>query len=955
MVRFLIYIFFLLFSPVLAFTQSFSYVHYDTRDGLAGSTIYDMSQDKDGFIWFATENGLSRFDGTNFKNFSVKDGLPDNEVLRVYADRKGRVWLGTFSKEPSYLYNNIVHNSSNDSTLKRIKFISNILFIDEDLQGNIILGDNRLIYKISIHNEVTEMTAFPAFKKIKTFYWNVYPDYFDGGFCYNADHAVYKLAGDSLALFYKKGDTTYPRILQSDLSRNGKQQLIYLPNTVLSSAKLKNSYKVLIANTTNGSWSIDTIHNRIDEHFLPGKIVSACLIDQEGNTWFATFGEGIFKMPSREIQIINKENEVADIEKEVYTVISNGDDIIAGMGDSKAMVIHNKELKRILDFKDYLKFAVNSRTNNRLYATERLSSGALIFGFDNFLVKSEAGKYTFNYMQPVKSVAAFDSGHILVATRDYSYKLRIGDLAIIDTIWRERCTDLFSLNNRIYIGTLQGLYELQPGGSQRYLGEIHHALQRRINDIKATADGTILVATNDEGLVAYKEGKLKFVLNDANGLSSNICKTIFVKGTDLWVGTNKGINKIDLSNPAHPVTRFTVSDGLPSDNIHSLYIDDSTIWAATPAGLVFFNEKKITAKSICNLELLSVTVTDKKQPIQESYKLSYRDNNIDFEFAGISFKSGSEIKYYYILKGLDKDWNQTTDHSIHYQSLPPGDYEFQLYAKNKYSVMSRTIVIRFSISTPFWKTWWFYLIIISTVILITVFFVTRRNKKNRARIAEKRMFQNQFAILEQQALQAQMNPHFIFNCLSSIQQYILTNDRQKANQYLTDFSSLIRQTLDNSGKRTISLADEIKYLERYLQMEKMRFGDSFSYEIVVHPDVQIHAIQIPAMLLQPFVENALRHGIRYKHEGFGKVNLHFSMDHGTLICSVKDNGVGRQIAAEQKSRQHIEYQSKGVELTTKRIELLNKINEHSISVQIIDLHDHDGLPTGTEVIIKILI
>ena len=133
----------------------------------------------------------------------------------------------------------------------------------------------------------------------------------------------------------------------------------------------------------------------------------------------------------------------------------------------------------------------------------------------------------------------------------------------------------------------------------------------------------------------------------------------------------------------------------------------------------------------------------------------------------------------------------------------------------------------------------------------------------------------------------------------------------------------------------------------------MRFGDSFSFGISVHPDVQINVIQIPAMLFQPFVENALRHGIRYKQEGFGKVLLYFSVDAGVLLCSVKDNGVGRQKAAEYKSHQPIEYQSKGVELTSKRIELLNKINEYAISVQIIDLLDEQGQPSGTEVIIKI--
>jgi two-component sensor histidine kinase len=311
--------------------------------------------------------------------------------------------------------------------------------------------------------------------------------------------------------------------------------------------------------------------------------------------------------------------------------------------------------------------------------------------------------------------------------------------------------------------------------------------------------------------------------------------------------------------------------------------------------------------------------------------------------------------YYYKLAPLDNEWKATTEHNLDYRSLPGGDYKLSLYAVNKYGVKSDVLVFDFSIATPFWKAGWFYTLLSVLIIAIVIAGFNRRNKITRQRLEEKNRFQKQFAALEQQALQSQMNPHFIFNCLNSIQQYILTNDKQKANEYLTGFAALIRQTLDISAQQKITVAEEASYLTKYIEMERMRFGDSFSYNITIDHAIRTDYIQIPALLLQPYVENCIRHGIRYKTDGKGEIEISFSLKQGNLCCIIRDNGIGRKRAAEFKSGQHIEYQSRGMSLTSKRIQLLNTMDENNISVMVQDLKNDDDTPAGTLVEINITI
>lgn len=936
--------------PLVAPAQEFNYVQYDTKEGLAGSTVYDMCQDSDGFMWFATNNGLSRFDGTNFKNYTVKDGLPDNEVLRIFADSRGRIWIGTFSKEICFYFRGAIYNNQNCNWLNKIALRSAAVTMCEDEKGIIIISDLINLFEINIKNQVNNLIDHPSLQGYKGIQIYAATNFFDGGFFICIPGTFFKFKNYQLKLFNHPKKNLDKYVVLKGYA-NGDMVETLAPDSRINQTSYKHT--AIFVSTSNGAWSIDTVQYKFKTHFLPGKKISHTINDREGNIWFSTLGNGVYRLPSLEMRNIEFPSKIDIADKEVFSLGLKGNDIYCGLGFSKIAVINDNKITEIRDYSNIASTSSNNSLVNKLTAIRVLSNGATILGSDAFLLNMETGNHLNKNIVAVKSVAEINKQQILVGNFNKAYKLAAGDLHIIDTIFHGRSTKVFYNNHKYYIGTLNGLYEISENKQSVFLGDLHPILKRRITDIVATKDNTIWVATNDAGVVAYKNGRIISAIQEVNGLSSNICKSLYLNQHYLFVGTNKGLNKINLENPRSPILKYSASDGLPSDIVNKVLVKDSMVYVGSPRGLTFFNEHAVANNAECNLKLLKVNVSGKNYELSNNYSLSYKNNNIEFEYVAVSFKSGGDILYHYMLAGLDSGWKTTRETNLIYQTLPSGNYTLQLYAENKFGVKSHTTTIGFSISTPFWRTWWAYLIGLLFIIGVTGFLFNIRSKEIQRRLVEKNKFQKQFAELEQQALQAQMNPHFIFNCLNSIQQYILTNDRERANKYLTNFATLIRQTLYISGKKSVKVSEEVHFLTEYLEMEKMRFGDSFIYEIIVDEDLDVDFIEIPALLLQPYVENSLRHGIRYKVDGRGKAMISFNLRNEMLVCRISDNGIGRAKARLYKNNQHIEYQSKGMNLTEKRVNLLNSINDRKISIEIIDHVNDFGTGIGTEVVVQI--
>ncbi len=477
-------------------------------------------------------------------------------------------------------------------------------------------------------------------------------------------------------------------------------------------------------------------------------------------------------------------------------------------------------------------------------------------------------------------------------------------------------------------------------------------LQNRISSITASADGTLWIGSYDAGLIGYRNGRVLVTITSGQGLTGDICRTLYIHNNILWAGTDKGLNKIDLGKSGYPVTRYTANDGLGSDLINTVFADSSITYVGTAAGLSMFDESKTKVSDSCRLYLLAVMNSGKDRIKDTSHLLlPYSDKRIRFDFAGISYRSGGNIIYQYRLKGLDDIWRNTRENYIEYPTLPSGNYTLELKAVNKFGVYSHPISLPFIVITPFWQSAWFYALVMIASLSVTWLFVSLRIRNIRRRQQEKEWLYKRTIELEHIALQSQMNPHFIFNCLNSIQQYIFDQDIYHANKYITGFADLIRATLHHSAQSSISLEDEISYLSAYLSLEKLRFKEKMNYSIEIDPAINRKKISIPPMLIQPYVENSIRHGLRHQTDGNGHIKIQIGPAASTLSVIIDDNGIGREKAMQYKTNEHIEYQSRGMSLTADRVRLINSIHGDSIRIEITDLKDDQGRALGTRVAI----
>jgi ligand-binding sensor domain-containing protein len=929
--------------------QEYNNINYDVEDGLAGSTVYAMCQDKDGFLWFATEAGVSRFDGTHFKNFSTADGLPETEILTLYADSYGRVWMAPFKSTLCYYQDGKIHNQDNDSLLKKMK-VKNVVYAFTEDPGN---------HNITIVTAAKIFTLNPASYAVSEIDFHVSssmvrlgPNPFGKGIILATNDTIYTLVDGKKNTWFATNSP--PGHFVSEIYANGSFKYIkYPPNPSLIETTItpERSIKVTFINSTNGAWMIDSTHaDKFKEVFLPGKNISRTLMDNENNLWFSTFGQGVYKLTSREFKTFrfpgNQSSEIFSLEKHQGR-------LWAGSGFFLLNEIKGNR-SRTINLEEYVPRVPNILTLSRVLSIKSINAETVVMGLDGLLLKvdGDLGNIKFN-RNAVKSIDQVDDETLLVGTSGSAALFKLSTLEYTKAVYKGRSTAVCYYDQQYYIGTVDGLYVVSPQGDQKYLGDSIPLLRNRISYFVKDLNGLMWIATYGGGIVCMKGNRVVRHFNAEHGLTSNICRTLFLHNNYLWVGTDKGLNKIDIGNTSTPIVSYTTADGLPSNIINAIYIDSGIIYVGSPAGLTYFDENKISSYSRCDLKILDRSFNNRSRPEQSHYELKHTENSFKIAFAGISFKSGGDILYRYRLKGLTDNWDSTRLTMLEYPSLPPGTYELQLEAINKFGKVSNLEKLSFTIITPWWQTLWFKIALVVMVIGTTWLLVAYRYKLIRRREQEKAALQQKLNDLEQMALRAQMNPHFIFNCLNSIQNFIINNNLEATNQYLTEFAYLIRQTLDNSEKSAISVATEIKYLTRYLEMEKMRFGNSFDYHIETGPNVDIENTKIPTMMLQPYVENCIRHGIRHKREGAGLVEIKFLQNRNGLVCIVQDNGIGREKADEYKSHKHVEYQSKGMSLTADRINIMNRHHTQQITIEVTDLKDEQQQAIGTRVAIHI--
>jgi signal transduction histidine kinase len=379
------------------------------------------------------------------------------------------------------------------------------------------------------------------------------------------------------------------------------------------------------------------------------------------------------------------------------------------------------------------------------------------------------------------------------------------------------------------------------------------------------------------------------------------------------------------------------------------------IWLGTNRNGLFFvpntNKTQISDTSAYpNLFIKKIYTQEpypKTHPTEDTtvYVLTAAQKGIFFELQGVYTDDFLDLEYKFWLEGQDKDWQTTRNNLVRYTNLGAGDYIFWAAVRTEKSGWQPQLVrYRFRIAPPFWWTWWFWSLVGLGLVILLFGYLKRLN--NRAQ------FQKQIWASEQNALRAQMNPHFIFNAMNSILYFVRQNDKRQATAFLASFSTLIRRILDNSKHPLIPLQDEIETLQRYLELERLRLSnpsDNFHIEVDAGLDVQVW--KIPPMLVQPLVENAIVHGLLPKTEGERMLIVKFSQKNKQVCISVQDNGIGRRAAAEIQKRRTVTHTSYGSKNIEERLRVLNQLYKRKIRIETKDLYDKNGAAAGTQTLV----
>ncbi len=716
------------------------------------------------------------------------------------------------------------------------------------------------------------------------------------------------------------------------------------------------------------------------KHYLPNYSVTSILRDREGGLWFSTLEDGIFYFPNENIANYNysfPSNDILRIqatENSLYLVsfdkmfIINGSNPIQNLPDYPSGYCRMLEKHRNLAW-------VSTSYGLLLYN----NSKQVLFRGTAFDTEIQQGsRIVPRSVLPLSQdvfFAAPDRGMFL-------YKLNNKGL---DTIYRlysdeepfnEVVKSLAFLTDSSFLAaTERGLYLFYFDRNNLAkveiidIGREHPILKTRIDlVVRSPYDELFYLGTKEKGhLIWYPKNNVITTLDHTNGLSDNLITSIHFADSAIWVGTKTGINRIvhDKNSPSHYASWIiNKKSGLPSNEINGMAYLNGSMYVATSNGLCFFNPKSIKPNQVAPpVYVTRLSVNDLPFRTDLNHRLNYTQNDISIEYIGLTFRSLGRVQYRYKMIGLDENWHYTNNASVRFPKLKSGSYKFVVSARNDDGFWNENPAeINLTIRPPFWLTIWFQVVlslllagIAIGVYKLRINSITKRNALKREEEFKRHKLQEELITIRHQALVQQLNPHFVFNALNSIQSLLFENNLDDARNYLTKFAKLMRQILENIEEQNVTILKEFDTLKLYLDLERLRFCEGFHHHITIDPSIDQQRTIIPTMLLQPYIENAINHGIKHKRDSNGIVliSMHREGHTNSLICSIEDNGIGRKQSSKINEQEKNKPKPFGTSITEKRMALINELYGRQLNIHYIDLENEQGEPQGTLVKLSI--
>jgi hypothetical protein len=924
---------------------------------------YHVFQDSKGIMWVCTDAGIYRYNGTTLTTFTTKDGISENVVLRAYEDKKGRIWFNTLSGYFFYFFNNQFYEIGANEYLKKkcgaIPFNSFFIGENDTLYCAAVLDTSLL--KIAPQHNYRDVTRVHITGCSRFFYINkAKPEESIMGA--GSDPINPKTKSYTVLIEGKKTIIHYKSYVPSgnswkgNIGRNGdayslQQDLLTvlkkndsIPKCYPISGPILNIYTdkdsdLWIGTFRNGGFLFPKGNLNLPPiRFLTNLSVTSILVDRENIVWATTAEKGVFQSLSKHLLYLNEKDDQA-----TFTFVQKNKEVLHVGYNSKRIISLSKNDSATID--DELK-------------TQKLITP---FFLQCFFLGDEYNYFGFNCgifvrnnkpHAPLKLIIDRGASKMISIGKDSLCAINAHTIVLINKgklirSWKTPFPNLFTTQLRsktILISSRNnsGIFEFKNDTIENFLPEFKE-LNVRINCIVEDNSGNLWFATNEHGLYCYD---LQKKLHHFNNIEDKINALIVDNKNQLWAGTNNGLSKLNFTKELDKlfITHFNKNHGIPSEEIKAFIKFNGKIGCIAKNMFFYFDADQLKKNNIPPSTYIdSVFINDKKYDANKQPILKYDKNNIHIFASLISYRNNNHNEYLYQLKGYDQNWRYSTTGDIQYTNLSPGTYIFMVHGLNNDKVKSdKPTLFTFTIEKPFWLSWWFILMDISLFILVIYFSARYWKAKIEKREREKASVNQEISEFKMTALRSQMNPHFIFNAIGSIQHYILQNEVKQSYNYLTKFSTLIRNILNNSRQEYIFLAQEINTLKLYIELEQIRFAEPFQFNIEIDEELDMD-MDIPTMLIQPYVENSIWHGLMPKKSG-GILELIFKKEGDSMRVIIRDNGLGRQIT--DPAKKHV---AKGMSITEQRINILTSTNKKKFTTTIIDLRDESNNPIGTEV------
>lgn len=972
MKQFLFFISFLLGFTCQA--QNFSFIEYSNGLGLPQSQVQCITQDEQGYLWVGTLGGLAKFNGKKFTAFPMEQGLLNNRISSLTTIGT-TVWVGHEGGISQIVDGNAkcwpLPSSDRNSVVTDIVSFKNTLVIATEGAGIFVLKNNKLQ---KIHMQSIDAATCRDLQIIKD---KLYVGTRDGIYSTTnliSFNQIKSFVPKSVSGICLKGNTVYV----STFSRGFFRTDLDMKRFDSIPLKAPDFYITrVIDDEKQGVWlvSLDGIIHWTPNYQtiiteskgLPVNAINAAYQDNEGNCWFGSDGKGLLRFCGEDLTYYNT---FTGFPSDLIIAISrqkNGNYLL-GTYNKGLYEMTPQGVTKLVTIPGTSIWSIDLDGNDCWIGTDQgliYKSGKTIKVL-NF--SSESSGFQFvGKLKNGKRLAVSDNGIGYIENHQLrQLPIKTGDLEAMGSI-----RQVISYNSSLLCASSKGVFEINPNTFQIKLIK---RFSSGVVSLKVDILNRVWIGTQN-GLYLFN-GIDYSTLKIGNNSGARFINFIEAVGTTMFVGTNNGVYVFDSKEDIPMALKhYGLNSGLINleSNINSAYYDDTYLWFGTAEGMIRLRVDDSQSSSYAPIKpsinfvqlLLNYQEFDyrnyaqriSKNGIPNQLQLPYNKNNISIELDGLLLSDPESVRFQYWLEGQDETWSPATSNtSIFLSNLSDGEYILHIRTINELGVISEECSIPITVTPPFWRTWWFYLAIILLIgAAIRYYFLWKIRQEREKNYKENLENKTRLLALEQQSLNASMNRHFIFNSLNSIQYFINTQDRISANRYLTNFAKLIRKNLDSAveGDNMVPLAQELERLELYLSLESMRFKDRFSYKIDTD-DVDIEHVVVPAMLLQPFVENSIIHGILPNEEKLGEINIVIKLIKDQLEICIDDNGIGIDFSLNKKAKFQGDHKSQGMEITSKRISLIRKMWKKDYElIGPFQMLNSDSSIKGTRVLIKI--